>query len=106
MSGMKFPSNPKGVNLFFYIAFPIHNVMHSSVRSEHPEFIQQEVLINITVQEYLKLQGMWKRGTILVCMLTQKPHTRTINSVALVRERTITTERPPPVGEVSANFCG
>jgi hypothetical protein len=29
-----------------------------------------------------------------------------LNSVALVRERTIRTERPPPVGEVSANFCG
>jgi hypothetical protein len=28
------------------------------------------------------------------------------NSVALVRERTILTERPPLVGEVSANFCG
>ena len=28
------------------------------------------------------------------------------NSVALVRERTIPTERPPPVGEDSANFCG
>jgi hypothetical protein len=28
------------------------------------------------------------------------------NSVALVRERTITTEWPPLVGEVSANFCG
>jgi len=24
----------------------------------------------------------------------------------LVRERTIPTERPPPVGEFSANFCG
>jgi hypothetical protein len=29
-----------------------------------------------------------------------------LNSVALVRERTIPTERPPPVGEVSANVCG
>jgi len=28
------------------------------------------------------------------------------NSVALVRKRTIPTERSPPVGEVSANFCG
>jgi len=28
------------------------------------------------------------------------------NSVALVRTRTIPTERPPPVSEVSANFCG
>ena len=27
-----------------------------------------------------------------------------LNSVALVRQRTIPTERPPPVGEVSANF--
>jgi hypothetical protein len=29
-----------------------------------------------------------------------------LNSVALVRERTIPTEWPPPVGEASANFCG
>jgi hypothetical protein len=29
-----------------------------------------------------------------------------LNSVALVRKRTIPTERPPLVGEVSANFCG
>ena len=29
-----------------------------------------------------------------------------LNSVALVRERTVPTERPPPVGEVNANFCG
>jgi hypothetical protein len=28
------------------------------------------------------------------------------NSVALARERTIPTEQPPLVGEVSANFCG
>jgi hypothetical protein len=29
----------------------------------------------------------------------------TTNAVALVRERTIPAERPPLVGEVSANFC-
>jgi hypothetical protein len=29
-----------------------------------------------------------------------------LNSVALVSKRTIPTERPPLVGEVSANFCG
>jgi hypothetical protein len=29
-----------------------------------------------------------------------------INYVALVCERTIPTERPPLVGEVSANVCG
>jgi hypothetical protein len=29
-----------------------------------------------------------------------------LNSMALVRERTIPTEQPPPFGEVSAKFCG
>jgi hypothetical protein len=29
-----------------------------------------------------------------------------LNSMALVRERTIPTELPPLVGEVSANYCG
>jgi hypothetical protein len=29
-----------------------------------------------------------------------------LNSVALVRKRTIPTERPLLVGEVSANLCG
>jgi hypothetical protein len=28
------------------------------------------------------------------------------NSMVWVRERTISTERPPLVGEVIANFCG
>jgi hypothetical protein len=28
------------------------------------------------------------------------------NTVPLVRERTIPAERPPLVGEISANFCG
>ena len=36
----------------------------------------------------------------------QPPPSTKLNSVALVRTRTIPTERPPPVGEVSANFCG
>jgi hypothetical protein len=39
------------------------------------------------------------RHTIRISHSTQK------NSVAWVRERTIPTERPPLVGEVSANFC-
>ena len=41
------------------------------------------------------------RYVIIASMLKKKKI-----SVALVRERTIPTERPPPVGEVSANFCG
>jgi hypothetical protein len=31
---------------------------------------------------------------------------KTTNSVTLVRKRTIPTERPPLLGEVSANFSG
>jgi hypothetical protein len=31
---------------------------------------------------------------------------KSINSVALVRERTVPTKLPPRVGEVSANVCG
>ena len=41
---------------------------------------------------------LYKEVTALYC--------KEKNSVALVRERTIPTERPPPVGEVGANFCG
>jgi hypothetical protein len=37
---------------------------------------------------------------------TEGKKTQTKNSVAWVRERTIPTERPPLVREVSANFCG
>jgi hypothetical protein len=33
-------------------------------------------------------------------------HKTKTNSVALVRKRTIPTERPSLVGEVNANFCG
>jgi hypothetical protein len=36
----------------------------------------------------------------------EKDHARNDNSVAFVCERTRPTERPPFVGQVSANFCG
>ena len=35
-----------------------------------------------------------------------KTKLKKLNSVALVRERTIPTERPPPVGEVVPTFAG
>jgi len=41
-----------------------------------------------------------------VCYLDENVIPISNLSVALVRTRTIPTERPPPVGEVSANFCG
>jgi hypothetical protein len=47
------------------------------------------------------------RGVLNVCCSNQPQLAAdNNNSVALVRERTIPTERPPLVGEVTANFCG
>jgi len=45
-------------------------------------------------------------GTKILLYDVTKYNSKTKNSVALVHRRTIPTERPPPVGEVSANFCG
>ena len=42
----------------------------------------------------------------LLCLIPPTQNHVKKPPVALVRERTIPTERPPPVGEVSANFCG
>jgi hypothetical protein len=56
-----------------------------------------------------RLKGAYTTNNSIAKLLnTQKVDTNQTkpNSVALVREQTIPTERPPPVGEVSANFCG
>jgi hypothetical protein len=45
----------------------------------------------------LEMHSVWNNKVIKVI--------KKLNSVAWVRERTIPTERPPLVGEVSANFC-
>jgi hypothetical protein len=47
-------------------------------------------------------QPYWPpRPAVVIAILKQK---KKINSVACIRERTILTERPPLVGEISANF--
>jgi hypothetical protein len=53
---------------------------------------------------------MWRafktlRTTALGDVNLENMKQKQTNSVALFRERTIPTERPPLVGEVSANFC-
>jgi hypothetical protein len=53
---------------------------------------------------YKKQFGPLKRGRL--CSLNRISYYKQTNSVALVRKRTIPTERPPLVGEVSANFSG
>jgi len=59
------------------------------------ETVQLESDIHVTVH----------RDKFLIIKPT-KTKLKKLNSVALVRDRTIPTEQPPPVGEVSANFCG
>ena len=56
--------------------------------------------ISFLILEWRKSNVMSAFGLSFLSFFTLKK-----NSVALVRERTIPTERPPPVGEVSANFC-
>jgi hypothetical protein len=48
----------------------------------------------------------WLQNPLLAISFMSLASIITNNSVALVRERTIPTERPPIVSEVSANFYG
>jgi hypothetical protein len=50
--------------------------------------------------------GVKWQGLKLIIHIKLRLRSTNNNSVALVREQTILTERPPLVGEVSVNFCG
>jgi hypothetical protein len=47
-----------------------------------------------------------KQDSLLSCSCTELRLSLKLNSVTVDRKRTIPTERPPLVGEVSANLCG
>jgi hypothetical protein len=70
---------------------------------------------NTTTIFVLVFYFVWRQGfnwpekliNLAACFVARMPVSKTkLNSVALVRKRTIPTERPPLVGEVSANLCG
>jgi hypothetical protein len=48
----------------------------------------------------------WNQDWLVKYFITQSQQYKKLNSLAWVRERTIPTERPPLVSEVTANFCG
>jgi len=85
----------------------IPNTAHSSLKNIY--YVQSTCIASVSVDVFetdKKHYVLWH-----VLMLPILPAcffipTSKLNSVALVRMRTIPTERPPPVGEVSANFCG
>jgi hypothetical protein len=82
--------------------------INSSTLLFHTKFTTFADIVEI---RYLNILGMllWSKVSFEngVCYELRIQFTKLkLNSVALVRERTIPTERLPPVGEVSANFCG
>ena len=81
---------------------------HKQTNQIMPAFKTRNLFINVICRDdYL---NHIQTSALLLVRRSNNQHCPTLktklNSVALVRERTIPTERPPPVGEVSANFCG
>ena len=74
--------------------------MQRQVRSKAVNRNYFWTVVYFMAQTYYKLRFSHK------AISRHKYQNKQTNSVVLVRTRTIPTERPPPVGEVSANFCG
>jgi len=82
----------------FYQSFRETRWLSHENSTEEKDRISSETSVTI----YISIQVMTYPREMTVFLGTKLK----LNSVALFRERTIPTERPPPVGEVSANFCG
>jgi hypothetical protein len=67
-----------------------------------------EMLCKETNLYYFQNQGKYYRSFkgLKWVNVSVKKLKKELNSVALDHKRTVPTERPPPLGEVSANFCG
>jgi hypothetical protein len=55
---------------------------------------------------FIRWLSLNTRKTYCIYPSNLKLKKRKLNSVAVVHKQTIPTERPPLVGEVSANLCG
>ena len=101
-------------------SWPQHKKTHSSARLRRVDLTIWRLKLRVigakfVMEVWYTSIKIWYARTSTQChnplsLPTQWRHIRRkevlTNSVALVRERTIPTDRPPPVGEVSANFCG
>jgi hypothetical protein len=64
-------------------------------------------MIKIQADNFLHInEDLTANTPIPVSIMLYNTDTYVVNSGALVRQRTISTERPPLVGEVSAKFSG
>ena len=70
------------------------------------EEVSQFTYLGCSISYQFSYDVEFKLAKFLQLIGTIKRTKTKLNSVALVRTRTIPTEQPPPVGEVSANFCG
>jgi hypothetical protein len=66
-------------------------------------YILSFIQIDSGIHKYMAAGGIDRHTQ--TAWRSNKPKLK-LKSVALVRKRTISTERPPLVDEVSANFCG
>ena len=88
------------------ISFDASLVMYTNNTNIPPIMIMNRTYENQNLLYIVARLLFIDRQLLLRPHLTQHREHDLSNSVALVRKRTIPTERPPPVSEVSANFCG
>jgi hypothetical protein len=59
-----------------------------------------------SIYPYIRVISSWRYSHYFVVFISLSSNMPSKSSVAWVRERSIPTERPPLVGELSANFWG
>jgi hypothetical protein len=70
--------------------------------TECTPIVKMPTIVKMPRTELAICKVLTERTILMLCMT----HIQGINSVALVRERTIPIEPPPLVSEVRAKFCG
>jgi hypothetical protein len=72
--------------------------------------VEEKLHLGIREQKRLKTTGLdcacAKTQSVMILVQYYLYINKQTNTVALVSERTIPTERPPYIGEVHANLCG
>jgi hypothetical protein len=83
-----------------------HTYTHARTHTHTRTHTYTHIHTTLSLSTCFGLIGQLQVKLVLHCSLHKANATNNNNSVALVNERTIPTERLPLVGEVSAKFCG
>jgi hypothetical protein len=99
-------------SLYVYMCIPLSLVGNGSIKTLPLQWIHMQQNNRLTCRFLFSMCSVSQESRRSVLSRTCfffipyfSPQTKKTNSVVLVRKRTIPTERPQPVGEVSANFC-